>query len=381
MPLPHPYPRGWYRFRYSHEMRPGEVVTGRFFGKDLVGFRTASGRACVVDSHCTHLGAHLGDGRVEGETLECPFHGWCWDGDGRCTHVPFAERIPPRAALGAYEVIERNGIVYLWHDTTGGAPDFDVPVAPEVEDPGWMRVWVHRQVIRSHIQEPRENACDVAHTPVLHARSFPMYPGMTPEIKNWSEDAEARTLRFDICGYTGRPGSPPVENPSTFAFAGPGHATMRMERPLPLLFLFPLTPVDDEHLVFTMMVYTRRRSRLPLVDKLLGRLAAKRFTMALREDYTIFNRKVFYDEPVLSSADGPIHRLRNWMKPFYPPAEEDAAAGAGEGDTATGAADHAGRENGAAPRPVSPPSAARSRGRAATGDRSASRAMDGTGPS
>ena len=36
----------------------------------------------VMDAHCPHLGAHLAvGGRVEGECLRCPFHGWKFDGE------------------------------------------------------------------------------------------------------------------------------------------------------------------------------------------------------------------------------------------------------------------------------------------------------------
>ena len=57
-------------------------------------FRGEDGRAHVVDAYCPHLGANLGvGGTVKGSCIECPFHGWAFDGDtGKCTHIPYADK-------------------------------------------------------------------------------------------------------------------------------------------------------------------------------------------------------------------------------------------------------------------------------------------------
>ena len=66
----------------------------RCVGENLVVFRNSEGKARVLDAYCPHLGANLGiGGRVVGDCIECPFHGWQFDGqDGKCTRVPYAEK-------------------------------------------------------------------------------------------------------------------------------------------------------------------------------------------------------------------------------------------------------------------------------------------------
>src|SRR6478736_1992356 len=89
-PFP-PYPEGWYLITESAAVPVGAVVTAHYFGRELVVFRTAAGRAVVVDAHCPHMGAHLGyGGTVEGEGIRCPFHHWRFGCDGRCDDVPYA---------------------------------------------------------------------------------------------------------------------------------------------------------------------------------------------------------------------------------------------------------------------------------------------------
>ena len=324
MSVPHPYPAGWYRFRYSHELTRGQVVGARFFGKELAGFRTESGSAHVFDAHCRHLGASLVDGRVLGEQLQCPFHGWQYRGDGRCAHVPFCEDVPAAARVNSYPVVERNGTVYFWHDTSGAAPFFEVPDVPETRSADWKRGPIHRRAIRGNVLEPRENAVDVAHGPVLHAKSFPPYPGTKGEIHGWTEDAERCGLEFELQSTFAR-GGKPFRTSLEFSLSGPGHLVMRTELPTDVIFLVPNTPVDEEHIVFTMLTYVRR-SRVPFADTLLVTLAMRHLLAGLYEDYVIFEKKRDLREPLLSSADGPILEMRRWFEQFYPRTESEPDA-------------------------------------------------------
>jgi cholesterol 7-dehydrogenase len=63
-------------------------------GEQLVVFRDEKGEAHILDAYCPHMGANLGvGGRVVGDCIECPFHGWKFRGyDGKCTEVPYSEK-------------------------------------------------------------------------------------------------------------------------------------------------------------------------------------------------------------------------------------------------------------------------------------------------
>lgn len=58
-----------------------------YCGRNVVLFRGRTGKAYVLDAYCAHMGAHLGvGGKVRFDTcIECPFHGWTFDGEtGNC---------------------------------------------------------------------------------------------------------------------------------------------------------------------------------------------------------------------------------------------------------------------------------------------------------
>ena len=62
-------------------------------GLNLAVFRGEDGRVHALDAYCPHMGANLGaGGRVVGNCVECPFHGWKFRGDdGKCVSVPYCE--------------------------------------------------------------------------------------------------------------------------------------------------------------------------------------------------------------------------------------------------------------------------------------------------
>ena len=127
-----PMPDGWFHALHSEDLAPGSVEPLRYLGQDLVAFRGEDGRATILDAYCPHLGAHLGrGGKVEGNMLRCPFHGWAFSADGHCADVPYATRIPRGASARVYPTIERNGAIFFWSDAQGASPRFEVPEIPE----------------------------------------------------------------------------------------------------------------------------------------------------------------------------------------------------------------------------------------------------------
>ena len=130
--VPHPsagalsfvdFPSSWYFFCAAKDLDDGPVSLQRL-GQDLVAYRTGAGKVVVMAGRCSHLGADLGKGRVVGDCIQCPFHGWRYAPDGRCSHIPAGGRIPPRARQRVFPVVERHGLVFIFN---GPVPLFPLP--------------------------------------------------------------------------------------------------------------------------------------------------------------------------------------------------------------------------------------------------------------
>ena len=57
-------------------------------------YRSKSGKAYVLDAYCPHMGSNLAvGGIVKDECLQCPFHGWVFEGiEGKCVDIPYSDK-------------------------------------------------------------------------------------------------------------------------------------------------------------------------------------------------------------------------------------------------------------------------------------------------
>ena len=86
--FPFPMPFGWFKVALADDVPAGAVITRHYFGTELVVWRDDEGRVACQEAYCPHLGAHLGwGGKVEGQRIRCPFHGWVFDCDGNNVEI------------------------------------------------------------------------------------------------------------------------------------------------------------------------------------------------------------------------------------------------------------------------------------------------------
>jgi phenylpropionate dioxygenase-like ring-hydroxylating dioxygenase large terminal subunit len=158
----------------------------------LVVFRDSSGAARVTERRCIHRGGNLGDGKVVGNNIQCPYHGWQFDGStGECQVVPsLAEgaRIPPRAAIKSYPVIER--FEHVW--TCLGDPVYDLPEPPEIEE--LELEWRAAEPIHADcgFMAATENFRDMAHFPFVHE---PSMGAVDPVVGDLNVERDGREVR------------------------------------------------------------------------------------------------------------------------------------------------------------------------------------------
>jgi phenylpropionate dioxygenase-like ring-hydroxylating dioxygenase large terminal subunit len=109
-----PVPVSWFYLCPGGELARGPVGL-ELCGRKFVGYRTQSGRAVVLSGRCSHLGAPLENGTVNGERLVCPLHGWEYGPGGLCESIPAGEAIPGFARQISYPVEERYGHVFFFN--------------------------------------------------------------------------------------------------------------------------------------------------------------------------------------------------------------------------------------------------------------------------
>ena len=334
---PHPYPEGWYRLAASASLRRGQARYIECLGRQFVLWREeGSSRIHLMDAFCPHLGTNLALGRVRGDCIECPFHLWQFDSDGRVRHIPYSERPPTGVLTRPYPVQEVHGQIFAYHRHDASAygddlpPPYDVPRIEEVDDGRFVFRGQHDGGrVRMHIIEFAENAVDSAHFQPLHGQfripwtQIPI-PGLQIDHSiEWRLDPESPWLMHLIDNSTIRAFGRRVERAGGRAwvlFWGPGSvAVFRFSIPdIGEIALYqthlPVGPLEQQ--VDFRWFADRAMPRL-LVWYVIGCWISQ-----WKQDIEIWENKAYRSPPVLCRDDGPIHELRRWYRQFLPESVE-----------------------------------------------------------
>jgi len=157
----------WYPLLESREVKRKPLGLERL-GRRFVFWRSDDGRVHAHSDRCPHLGAALSAGRIDKDHIVCPFHGFRFDREGHCTHIPSLGRdgkIPSGLAVESFIVQEAYGFVWLWWGSREKVTT-TLPWFTGLED-GWRyhTVTVNWPV---HYTRAIENQLDVAHLPFVH---------------------------------------------------------------------------------------------------------------------------------------------------------------------------------------------------------------------
>lgn len=157
----------WHVVGYSSDFVAEKIQPVRLLERDLIGWRSADGEIHVWEDLCIHRGARLSKGWIKNDRVVCPYHGWEYDGGGRCTLMPAAPDEAPmkKARAFPYQAIERYGFVWVCL----GEPTRDIPVFPQWDDPSFMKVHSGPYKYAANGFRSIENFIDASHFPFVHA--------------------------------------------------------------------------------------------------------------------------------------------------------------------------------------------------------------------
>ena len=107
----------WYVACPSSQLGTQPVAT-RIFDQPIALYRDTQGQAAALEDRCCHRGVELSRGCVTAQgRLACAYHGWEYDGSGRCVHVPSFTadtRVPEGFKVRSYPCCEQDHYVWVW---------------------------------------------------------------------------------------------------------------------------------------------------------------------------------------------------------------------------------------------------------------------------
>jgi phenylpropionate dioxygenase-like ring-hydroxylating dioxygenase large terminal subunit len=300
-------------FGESRELRD-RPVSKDLLGRRLVAFRTAAGAMAVLDARCSHLGADLGNGRLVGETIQCPYHHWRYGRDGRCVHIPSGMPIPDFARQRSYPAMDRHGLVFFFN---GPRPLYPLPFFADADPEDFIRARPFGMTLQCPWWLVGANACDLQHFFGSHDRRL----AGPPTVENLTPFSRRARAPFAVVGTSWRErltrwfGGNQVE----LAITDWGGITMfvtatfRRTRSYGMLTSIPL---DRDRVWVRVIVFIRRHQHCLgrwFIDPIHLRVRRYFIKEFLRPDAELASRGLLYQPGRLLACDVELARYFHWL--------------------------------------------------------------------
>ena len=162
----------WYLACFDGELPNGGHISRMISGEDILFYRTQSGRVAALENRCCHRNVQLSLGYVKGERIKCGYHGWEFESDGKCGHIPSLspdEKIPRAACIRQYPVQVKHRAIWVFVGDPVLAEFKEIPPFGELDE--WPMVYNYH-IIDADIKLVAESLFDSHHINHVHRKSI-----------------------------------------------------------------------------------------------------------------------------------------------------------------------------------------------------------------
>jgi len=298
----------WYAVIDSSEVPTSGAIGRVRMGVEMVFWRDASGDVRAAVDRCPHRRARLSPGRVVDGCLECPFHGFRFDGAGTCTTIPAHpdRTISPAMSLSTLPVRDSHGFVWLW--TGPDAPPDDA--IPFFDFTGFHRAGQgFTEVVHTHYTRAIENQLDFTHLPFVHRTTIGR---LVPQAMAVAAEVEGDRIRAHLAD----------DDEAFVELLGPN---IWRNRTGPVWQFLAFAPIDEH----TMQYYVRSYQPFvaaPALASALGWVQRPLNRWILGQDTPVVETQPAEETrlrmgEVLVPSDAPIIAYRRWREPLRAPYE------------------------------------------------------------
>lgn len=160
---------GWWPVALEAEVGL-QPLAQSLLGEPLVLWCEPGGAVAALADRCPHRGARLSQGTVVDGTLQCPYHGWRFDAQGRCAAIPALPAFQPAAVHAAcrHEVQLAHGLVWVRLAAPAEGNDSALPGIPRLDDLPSRRLIYGPFDVATSAPRAVENFLDTSHFAFVH---------------------------------------------------------------------------------------------------------------------------------------------------------------------------------------------------------------------
>ena len=315
----------WYAVLDSKEVKPNKPLFAKRLNKNLVFWRDSNNNICCIDDKCCHRGASLSHGKICGNNVACPFHGFQFDKSGKTVMIPANGRntaVDERFFVEGYEVRDLYGFIWFWYGDKDKIND-KIMFPDDLKDKKFSYSTI-RDEWNNHYTRCIENQLDVVHVSFVHYNTIGR--GNKTIVNGPLVELENDVMKFYVNNV--------IDNGQK---ALSSSEMKKEDFKYFLYFYFPNTwqnyifekmrifgvfaPVDDENTVVYMRFY-QKIVNIPFIKSIINLIGKKYSDIVLKQDKNVVktqSRKESYlgmPEEKLIAGDMPIIVYRSTRDKF-----------------------------------------------------------------
>jgi phenylpropionate dioxygenase-like ring-hydroxylating dioxygenase large terminal subunit len=139
-------------------------------GRRIALFRDSHGVAHALEDRCAHRQVPLSAGRVQGDNLECPYHGWQYACEGEVAWVPALGCARRDIRIASFATVESDGFIWV-----ASLPDQAMPLQPQLfpnKNASQWHSFILQNTFAATVESCLENFLDCPHATFVHRYWF-----------------------------------------------------------------------------------------------------------------------------------------------------------------------------------------------------------------
>ena len=162
----------WYIAAWAHQITT-KPLARTICNEALVLYRdSANGKVGALEDRCCHRGTPLSMGEVVEDGLQCGYHGLVFDNNGTCVRIPGQDKIPPKARVRSFPIVEKDEFIWIW---MGEAAKADVSKIIDYPIHNDYKKWPHKHAmyhIKGGYMLMVDNLMDLTHLGFVHKNTI-----------------------------------------------------------------------------------------------------------------------------------------------------------------------------------------------------------------
>ena len=206
--------------------------------------------------------------------------------------------------------MERNNLVFCWHDVENNTPDYEPEIIAACNDPEWSDWHMAQFIVKNNCRELVDNMADKGHFGPVHKAPF----------NEFFNEAKGHTYSQIFTSDSPILGK---DLWSKATYEGPAYMTTYMSAIQEDIkkesrLLVSHVPINMTNFMINFGCMVKKDPNLNEEENkelVAGYVEAN--NVAFGQDVRIWENKIFIADPLVCEGDGPLHRLRKWYAQFY----------------------------------------------------------------